>query len=388
MPFGTASYNTAAQKLTSSYKPAGTLPAASYQLIQWSNFTETFSSAIASKTGPAVSSGGAFQAFQFSDQGAIAYADNLIASWKKDGTFDDFLPGTIDALKTDKGYVAVPELLDMRPFWYRKSLLDANGITPPATWDEYMMAATKLANKGLYAFGIGAGTGNNLGAHAMVSMMINNGGGIFNPDNRVDLVTDRNIETITFINELYHVGAIDHGAVAYTTDNLTAQWKSKKVAMGIHTSGLNDLLGEADDDVLVASPMTALHGDKGTLQFLGNLMMYKNNPSQQGTEAFVTYFVKNMNTLWQQRVIPSLPVLKSIVATPQFQANKQKAKVIAEWQPVAKSYAATGTKITSAEAPIDAGQALNTFTQRVLSGGADPKKALTQLQDDISALVK
>lgn len=53
------------------------------------------SSAIASNTGPALSTDGGFQAFQFDEQGQIAHADN-------------FLPGVLDAFKSDKGYVAVP----------------------------------------------------------------------------------------------------------------------------------------------------------------------------------------------------------------------------------------------------------------------------------------
>jgi hypothetical protein len=55
MPWAATAYNIAAQKLVASYKPASGLPSASYQVIQWANFTETFASAVASNTGPAVS---------------------------------------------------------------------------------------------------------------------------------------------------------------------------------------------------------------------------------------------------------------------------------------------------------------------------------------------
>ena len=113
------------------YKPAEGLPNAALQRIQWNNFTTTFSSALASKTGPAVSSGGGFQAFQFADQGYIAMADNLISTWEKDGFRKDFLPGTVEAMKTDKGYVAVPWQTDFRVWWYRKSLFDDAGAKVP-----------------------------------------------------------------------------------------------------------------------------------------------------------------------------------------------------------------------------------------------------------------
>jgi multiple sugar transport system substrate-binding protein len=389
MPWGAAAYNPAAQKLTEAYAPAGGLPKASYQEIQWANFTQTFSSAIASNTGPAVSTGGGFQAFQYAQQGAIAYADNVVAAFKKDGTYDDYLPGTVEAMKTAKGYAAVPWQLDMRVWWYRKSLLDSAGVSaPPTTWDELMTAGQALQKKGLYGFATGSGAGNNLGAHMMVMMMINNGGGIFNPDGKVDLVTDRNIEAMAFVKELVNSKIIDPAAVAYTGDNENTQWKNKKFAMGIDTPGLDENIGDTTGDLLVMSPLAGPHGDKACLVFENNIMMYKNTPSQPGSEAFLTYYVKNMKTLWQQGVVPGLPVLKSIVALPEFQKKPNKVKIIKEWQPVSKSYATLSTTLSPALAQIDGGQPLNQFTQTMLGGKTDGKKALETLQAALAAIVK
>jgi multiple sugar transport system substrate-binding protein len=130
------------------------------------------------------------------------------------------------------------------------------------------------------------------------------------------------------------------------------------------------------------------HGDKACLVFENNIMMYTNTPSQAGSEAFVTYYVKNMKTLWQQNVVPGLPVLKTIAALPEFQAQKQKAKMISEWQPVAKNYAAVGTTLSPVLAQIDGGQALNAFTQTMLAGKTDAKTALQTLQTQLSSLIK
>ena len=388
MPWGAASYNPAAKALTEAYKPTGSLPAATYQEIQWANFTQTFSSAVASKTGPAVSTGGGFQAFQYAAQGAIAYADNLLTAFKKDGTYDDYLPGTVEAMKTDKGYVAVPWQLDMRVWWYRKSLLDAAGVSVPTTWAELMTAGKALASKGIYGFASGSGTGNNIGAHQMLMMMINNGGGLFNTSGKLDVVTARNIEAMEFVRELAQAKIIDPASVSYTTDNQTTQWKTKKFAMGIDTPGLDANVGDTSGDLQVMSPLAGPHGDKACLVFENNIMMYTNTPSQAGSEAFVTYYVKNMKTLWQQNVVPGLPVLKTIAALPEFQAQKQKAKMISEWQPVAKNYAAVGTTLSPVLAQIDGGQALNAFTQTMLAGKTDAKTALQTLQTQLSALIK
>lgn len=105
MPWATPAYNDSAKKIAEGWAGANNSKA-NYQIIQWNNFYQTFSSAIASKTGPAVSTGGGFQAFQFDQQGQIAYADKVIEKMKSNGQFDDFLPGVLDPFKSDKGYVA------------------------------------------------------------------------------------------------------------------------------------------------------------------------------------------------------------------------------------------------------------------------------------------
>src|SRR5215813_11403456 len=54
MPWGNTAFNPLDKKITQAYKPASGMPKATYQEIQWANFTQTFSSAVASNTGPAV----------------------------------------------------------------------------------------------------------------------------------------------------------------------------------------------------------------------------------------------------------------------------------------------------------------------------------------------
>jgi multiple sugar transport system substrate-binding protein len=385
MPWGNGDYNGLAKKTAGGYKPSGGLPGVNYQAVQWNNFFQTYSSAIASNTGPALGTAGGPQALAFAEQGGIAYADDLVASFKKSGFYDDFLPGTVEAFKTDKGYVSVPWVLDMRVLWYRKSLLDKAGVEVPTTWDEWLTVGKALTKIGVYGFGSGAGAGNNYGPHSVLSMMINNGGGIFDKDGNPDCVTDRNIETVEYLNEFYQQGIIDPSSVSYTQDNLDKQWKAGTVGLGIYGSSL-DSQQDGVGDLLVASPIAGPHGDKGFLYYANNFMMFKNTPSQEGTEAFLTYYMQHMKVFWQQKVISSLPVLKSIVDTPEFQSDKQSAKIIEEWQPVNKLYSTLGPRITAGIASLDGGEAVTTFTQKILSGQAsDAKGTLTALQSAVES---
>jgi len=381
----TDAYNTDAKAIVRAFKH-GT-GSASYQTIAWSNFSQTFATAIASKTGPAVSSGGGFQAFQFAQQGAIAYADSLIDSFKKTGLYNDFLPGTIEAMKTSKGYAAIPWNLDVVVLWYRKSLLDAAGVSSlPQSWDEYHSAAEKITKTGHYSFGAGNGSDNSFGYEPLFAMMINNGGGLFDTDGSLDVVTARNIEAIEFILELVKMGAVDPGAVSYSTANYNSKWSSKSIAIGWY-DGFLDANLNAKGDLLVADPLTGPHGDKGTIQYINNLMMYTNTPSQELSDAFVTYYVQNLHALWEKKVVPEMPALQSIVKSQGFQADSQAVKIAEKWQPVAKSLAAQSVPLTAQLAAIDGGTAAFNFASTVLGGRSDAKSALIQLEKGIKSAV-
>ena len=100
----------------------------------------------------------------------------------------------------------------------------------------------------------------------MVMMMINNGGGMFTPDGKLDLLNERNIEAIDFILQLVKAGIIDPASVSYTTDNHLAQWKNKKARVRhLHRRDWTAAVGDTSGDLLIASPLSGPHGDKAIL---------------------------------------------------------------------------------------------------------------------------
>jgi multiple sugar transport system substrate-binding protein len=390
MPWGQTTFNPLDQKITEAYKPAAGLPTVTYQVIQWANFNQTFASAVASKTNPAVSSGGGTQVFQFEAQGGIAYVDDLYATWKTNGLYDDFLPGLIDTLKVDKGYAAIPYNLDMRVIWANKTLLDQAGAKVPTDWQSYLDTAEALKKIGVYGYATGAGAGAYTGQHAIVCWMINNGGGLFDAQKQPNCVTPENIEAVDFVLQMVSKGYVDPASSTYTSANVQSQWKAKKFGLGYDTGGLADNLGgDVSKQIEVISPLSSPSGKKGVLYFPNNIMVYKNNPSPKGSEAFLTYYYQNMAPLWTQNTGIGLPPLKSITKTKEFQADKNKVKIIEEWQPIAKTWAAPGgganfLNVTT----VDATPAMNVFTQSILGGKTDAKTALTKLQADVKATMK
>lgn len=304
---------------------------------------------------------------------------------RKSGKIDDFLPGTLETMKTPDGYVAVPWQADYRVLWYRKSLLDQAGVEVPTDWASYIQASKTLAKNGILGFGIGVGAGNPIGAQSLLSLMLNNGGGLFDEDQKPDAVTEANIEAMDFVAELMALKAVDPGAVSYTSDNIIEQWSSKRIGMGWHSAGLQHVLD--DEDVAVASPLRAYSGNTGTLGFVNNLMMYANTPSQEGSEAFLAAYLDNIKSYWDKKVIDQLPVMKSIVDSEAFQSDAQWVKIINEWQPVGKPLSWQASMLFADLAAVDGGQGLQKFAQSILGGQTTSKSALEALQKELESTV-
>jgi multiple sugar transport system substrate-binding protein len=387
MPWGNTAFNQLDKQITQAYKPKDGMPKATYQEIQWANFLQTFSSAVSSNTGPAVSSGGGTQAFMFAHQGFIHYADNVIHSWKSNGLYNDFLPGLLNTMKTKQGYAAVPYNLDMRVLWYSPSLFEKAGATVPTDWQSFLNACAALKKIGVYGFGVAAGAGAYTGGHVITSFMINNGGGIFNKEQQPNLLTKVNIEAVDFILECVHKGYVDPATPSYTSANAQAQWSAQKFGMGWDTAGLaSNVGGTVGPTLKVGSPLKGPTGKKGALFFPNNIMMYKNTPSTKGSEAFLTYYYKNMKPLWTQPTGIGLPPLKSFTATPQFKSDPNMVKVIQEWQPVSRTWAWPGSNsLFVGVTTVDGTPAMVNFAQEIYGGRTDAKTALTTLQNAVKS---
>jgi multiple sugar transport system substrate-binding protein len=386
-PWGNTLFNQLDQQITQAYKPSGGLPPATYQVIQWANFLQTYTSAVSSNTGPAVSSGGGTQAFLFGSQGFIHYSDHVIDTWKSNGLYDDFLPGLLNTMKTKKGYAAVPYNLDMRVMWYSPSLLQKAGASVPTDWQSFLNTCAALKKIGVYGLGVGAGSGNGIGNQAIVSFMINNGGGIFNKEQQPNLLTTENIDAVNFILECVHKGYVDPSAPSYTNANVDSQWSAEKFGMGLDTAGLaQNVGGTVGAGLKVLTPLKNGSGKKGALFFPNNIMMYKNTPSVKGSEAFLTYYYKNMKPLWTQSTGVGLPVLKSLTETSQFKADPNMVKVISEVLPVSHTWAWPGSdSLFLGVTKVDGTPAMLSFAQSVLGGQTTAKEALTTLQNAIKS---
>jgi multiple sugar transport system substrate-binding protein len=130
----------------------------------------------------------------------------------------------------------------------------------------------------------------------------------------------------------------------------------------------------------VGDPLTGPSGQKGALYFPNNIMMYKNTPSQDASEAFVTFYYQNMKTLWTKQTGIGLPVLQSI-ATEAYKDDVDATKILKDWQPISKTWGAPGQNTVFLNVTkVDGTQPTINFAQAVLGGKVTAKGALETLQ--------
>ena len=360
-----------------------------YQQIQWNNFYQTYSAAVASKTNPAASTGGGFQAYGLAELGGIHYADKVVEKFKADGTYDDFIPGIIDAMTDGKGLTGIPWAVDVATLYHNKSLLDAAGLKPPTSWDDFYNNGLELKKQGVAGLAVGSGSGNPNGHQTIRSFMINNGGGIFDPDQKLDLLYERNVEAVDFVIKLVNEGITPAGCETFNDDTLNKVWQTKKGAAGFRPPNFASRIAPKGEEetILVNSPLTGPNGDKGSLRFINSVMMYSNNPSIEGTEDFVAWYTTHNDDYFLKGLASGLPVRNAILADPKMKANTEQQKIYDEWLPIA-GFTGSRSKTAFADlALIDGAQPFFEFSQAVLQGKTPAKDCLSKFQDQLSAII-
>ncbi|MDF3043032.1 MAG: extracellular solute-binding protein family 1 [Thermomicrobiales bacterium] len=248
MVWGPPEYIDTNEALIGQFNEANPAIQVEYRSTPWANWYQTFTTAIGAGSAPDVSTGAAYQAVQFYDQGAVAAVDELVAELESSGALDDFLPGTIDRLRYDDHYVAVPWAIDIRVLYYRRDLLEEAGVEPPATWEDFAAAASALTT-GEQQYGYVLSGAENGGVHHILSFCLNNGGGLFTPERTVNLMDERNVEALQMLSDMVAAGAVHPASAGYTGDDALKAFSQGDAAMILDTPGLEGELPEIAEQI-------------------------------------------------------------------------------------------------------------------------------------------
>ena len=348
-----------------------------YRSVPWTNWYQTFLTAIGSGTAPDISTGAGYQAVQLYDQGAILPIDDVIGQLKSGGKLDDFLPGTVDILKYDDHYVALPWAIDIRVWYYRKDLFQAANVQPPTTWAEFKAAAQALTKPSGDQYGLVA-CGDTLGSHYIYTLTLNNGGGLFTGDRKPDLGSDRNTEALQFLSDLVQHHLMYPASAGYHDEDEVSAFTQGKGAMTLHAPGLGTRLSKLSDKIGVLKPLVGPHGDQGTIFWVNNIMLYKQGKHPEETKVFLLWWSEHEKDLWTKGHVTQLPVRKSFASDPYFQTNAETKFILENYVPFGKTTATHATQIFPKLNEVEGEGVMQTLMQNLLQGkevGASVKDA-------------
>lgn len=365
MVWGPPEYIDTGKKLTERFNQEHPDITVEYRSTPWTNWYQTFTTAIGAGTAPDVSTGAAYQSVQFYDQGAVEPVDDVIAAWEEAGTLADFLPGTVDRLRYDDRYVALPWAIDIRIPYYRKDLFAEAGVEPPTNWEEFAAAAKALTSGDRYGF---VSAGDTLGTHHMYFFILNNGGGLFTPDRQVNLMEDRNVEALTFFSDLVKAGTVHPASAGYVGDDGVKAFTQGTAAMFITNPGFENRAPEIADKIGILAPLTGPHGDKGTIAWVNNIMLYTQSENKDAAKTFLTWWSENLLPLWTEGNLTQLPVRRSIADDAYFVDNPNLNFILQNWVPVAKTTGTHAEGIFPALNEVEGEGVMQTLVQDLLQG--------------------
>ncbi len=357
-----------------------------YRSVPWTNWYQTFLTAIGSGTAPDLSTGAGYQAVQLYDQGAILPIDDVISGWKASGKLDDFLPNTVDTLNYDHHYVALPWAIDIRVWYYRKDLLEQEKVQPPSNWNEFKAAAQALTKPAADQYGMVA-AGDTLGEHLLLTFMLNNGGGLFSKDRKLELASDRNLEALKFIGDLEQAKSVYPASAGYSGEDALSAFTQGKGAFFLTTPGLSSRFPKVADKIGLLKPPTGPHGDQGTIFWVNNIMLYKQGKHPAESKLFLEWWSEHEKDLWTKGHVTQLPPRKSFASDPYFQNNAETKFILENYVPVAKTTATHATEIFPKLNDVEGEGALQALSQSLLQG-KDVDSSVKTAADRLKSIIE
>ena len=313
MIWGPAEYIDSAKGLVAQFNKANPSIQVEYRSVPWTNWYQTYLTAIQAGSAPDLSTGAGYQAVQLYDLDAIRPLDDLIAEMGKEGDLKDFRPGTVERMAYKGHTMALPWGIDLRVWYYRKDVLEQTKQPVPKTWADLRAASKAVSGNGRFGMTI---PGDRLGAHNILGITLNNGGGLFSADGKPNLMNPRNVEAIQFLADLVADGSVNPASAGASAEDGLRALVQGKTAFHYDTPGLELQAGAEAGKIGVMQPPAGPHGDKGTIGWVNNIMVYKQTKSPEQVKTFLKWWSKNQKSLFIEGKVAMVPARTSLSDDP------------------------------------------------------------------------
>jgi len=286
------------KKYTSEVAPHVTIE---YTNLPWSNWFETYSTAVASNGAPDVAIGGGFMPFQFAVNDEAADLKWIVDEWKKEGTDNDFLEGMLDYYVFKGKTVGIPFNYDPRVMYIRKDWLADKGLSMPTTYEEFINVAKAFTERDKEIYGVAFGVVTN-SAGPFSSTATGNGGMLYNKDGSANINSDRNLQVMNFFRTLKDEGCLPDGIENYSGDDATKLFNAGKAGIVIKSCGdyknARTKDGFTADQVCVLPPLKSPSGVQKEQLCVNGYLVFEQSQHKEEAMKFLKWYSENSQDLW------------------------------------------------------------------------------------------
>ena len=281
-----------------------------YTNLPWSNWFETFSTAVASNSAPDFSTGGGFMPFQFAVTGEAADLQWIVDEWKKEGTDTDFPEGALEYWTYKGKQIGIPWNFDPRITVIRQDWLDEAGLAMPTSWEEMIDVAKVFRKRGSDVYGISFG----VAADGKIANIYGtaNGGLYYDKDGKANLDKPETYSLMKWIRDMKDEGVIPEGIEGYQGEDAKKLFMAEKAGIIIGgTAELREPLA-AGLDVAVVPPLKTYDGGimKGQ-NCINGFMVFEQSKHKDVAMKVLKWYSENTSECFAKGDMNPLPTRSS-----------------------------------------------------------------------------
>lgn len=133
---------------------------------------------------------------EYAAEGLLYSADELLSVPVQ----ASFVPSLVDAGELDRKQYGLPFTASTRLMYYNRDLFNRAGLEPPKTWDELLVVARQLKERGV-TYPIAVPLGPEEAEAETLMWLLSGDGGYTDSTNNYDIASAANVETLTWLKE-------------------------------------------------------------------------------------------------------------------------------------------------------------------------------------------
>ena len=365
--------------------------------LSWGDYMQKILSAVQAGSPPDVSGGDAGIAFNMNAQGQALPITDLYRKWRREGRFKDMKPFAYQKWSLAGRPVGITWQFDSRFIFYRKDLFRKAGLQVPTNWNQWLLAARRLTNRGQGIIGIAfpGKQGSYDTDQFYMTLVLQAGGYIADRQGRPAFNTPQQLAALQFEKRLLQCCA-HRGTPAWTFTEVQRAYTQGKAAMAfgggwfigsIKTSKVKNLYRNTGILPVLVGPGGARA--RHSVAFANPWMIYRQTDHPREAKIFLDWMMQkqNLRKLYAADPGGKWPVYRSLLRDPIFRrdpvistaANQVMKFGVDYWYPYNKASVAIGSMGTSIA---------DIIVNPVLSGKREPAQALRDAQRKLAPLFR